>query len=104
MLELPFSYNWNNKLQCGAFTTLRLYNPTKHIVGTQVRISLKGQVVGEGVIAAVKPLLVDQINDFIAYIDTGYNAESCKEIIRKMYGNIDLSKTKMVLILVIKKG
>lgn len=31
MNTLNFSKNWNNKLDCKVFTTLRLHNPNKYL-------------------------------------------------------------------------
>lgn len=101
-LQLNFSYNWNNKLDCKAFTTLRLYNAVKHVPGTPVRITLKGDEKGRGHIAAVKPLRLAQINDYIGYLDTGYNGAETKKILSNMYPNSNWEVMMLVLILIVK--
>ena len=30
MKEIRFSYNWNNKLNCHSYTTIRIHNPSKY--------------------------------------------------------------------------
>lgn len=101
-MNLPFSTNWNNKLDCQAFTTLRLYQPSRHVVGQAVHITLKGESKGNAVIAAVKPLYLHQINDYIAYLDTGYNAIACQNLVKKMYPHINFNVQQLALILIVK--
>lgn len=41
--ELPtidFSYNWNGKLNCNSFTTIRLANPNKYQIGLDYLVKL----------------------------------------------------------------
>lgn len=102
METIPFSYNWNNKLDCKAFTTIRLYNPNKHFEGNQVNIWLKGGARGTGTIKAVKPFLLEKLNPFISYLDTGYSVEECRNIILKMYPSINFQTKQLALILIVK--
>jgi hypothetical protein len=102
MFDLNFSFNWNNKLDCNAFTSIRLYQPEKHFVGNQVNILLKGHNKGSGVLKGVKPMNLRQINDYIAYLDTGYDAEECKNILRRMYSKVDFESKLIVLLLIVK--
>lgn len=102
MLLLPFSYNWNNKLDCKAFTTIRIYNPTVHIPGTKVDPIFKGISKGIGKIMEVKPFHLANLNPYISYLDTGYSVEECKGIILKMYPKVDFNKKQLALILIVK--
>lgn len=88
MERLDFSHNWNRaKLDCQAFTTLRLSGRLE--VGQMVEIWLKKGIKGAAVVVDKKRLAnIDAINDWMAYLDTGYNAQECREIIRKMYPRI----------------
>jgi hypothetical protein len=85
--ELAFSYNWNNKLNCNCFTTLRLYSPAKHAVGSRFNVTLKGVHKGYAKIVSLRLITLNQINDFVARLDTGYSANECRDIIRTMYKN-----------------
>ena len=91
MNELSFSYNWNNKLDCKVFTTLRLNKWLK--VGDKIGILLKNAFKGYGTIVGKKVLSFDKINDWIAYLDTGYDAVECREILKKIYKNKDIDWT-----------
>lgn len=85
--QLKFTYNWNNKLDCVCFTTLRLSGNWEE--GMEVDVWLKGKdgwiAKGPAVILDKKTFHLNSINEFIARLDTGYSAEQCKTIVRKMY-------------------
>jgi hypothetical protein len=104
MEDLHFTYNWNNKLDCKAFTTIRIYNEGKHVPGVKLRIMLKRtENKGIGMIADVRPFLLQNMNPFISFLDTGYPVEQCKNIFLKMYPKIDFTKKKLALILIVKE-
>ena len=102
MIQIPFSYNWNNKLDCQAFTTIRIYQPQKHCAGVRVEPVLKGTSYGPATIMDVKPFMLDKLNSFIAYLDTGYSVEECRGIILRMYPKIDFTQKQLALILMVK--
>lgn len=105
MTDLIFSYNWNNKLYCKAFTTIRIKNEKKHAIGTEYKIKLhpKGvagtEELGIATIKDVKYFKIEKLNDFMSYIDTGYNKEECEKIMRRMYPKIDFEKADFSFIL-----
>jgi len=84
--KIDFSQNWNNKLNCKCFTTLRLKSE-KYKIGNVYEITLKGGTMFFAKIIAIKTLKIHQINDFIAAIDTGYSVEEMKRLIKTMYKN-----------------
>lgn len=103
---IRFSYNWNNKLSCKAFTTLRLDSP-KYEAGKVYDIYLeeKGKelnYLGRAKCVDKKTMYTTSINDFIAYLDTGYNADECRKIIARMYKK-DNPLMALVLLVWIKK-
>lgn len=102
MEDLKFSTNWNNKLDCKAFTTLRLPNQ-KYAIGKEFNITLNGVSKGTGVIHSIKLIAYQDINEYIARIDTGYSAKECKDILRKMYPNVDFTVQKLAFILIVKR-
>jgi hypothetical protein len=102
MLQIPFSQNWNNKLNCSAFTTIRLYNASKHQAGTPVLIVLKGATIAEGKIIAVKPFILASLNEYMAYLDTGYSRAETDKLIRTMYPTVDFTKKQLAFILIVK--
>ena len=89
---LKFSYNWNNKLNCKAFTTIRLHSPHQYRVGKRFTIDLKGEFKGEAEIKAIRTIEGEQLNEFTCFIDTGYSRLETLEILRRMYGTIDIER------------
>lgn len=87
--DLEFSSNFNNKLSCPCFSTLRVSG--RFSVGQRVRVCLKTKVMGYAVCRYRRQISFGAINDAMAFLDTGYNAEKCRSILFNMY------KGKMVL-------
>ncbi|MCK8495856.1 hypothetical protein M0L20_28580 [Spirosoma sp. RP8] len=85
--RLEFSYNWNKKLDCHSYTTLRLANPERYAIGRQFGIYLNGKHWHDAEVLDVKTLTLDQLNEWIARLDTGYSLDQCREIIQTMYKN-----------------
>lgn len=77
--ELDFTYNWNNKLNCRNFTTIRLHNPKKYYKGASLRITLQGRHKGYARIVDVKQFTLNQLNDYVSLLDIGYTAEEHKK-------------------------
>ncbi len=102
MRVISFSFNWNHKLDCDAFTTIRLFQPEKYVIGEQYEIQLKKVKQFEGVIIDVKKFMLKDLSNFIAYLDTGYSKENCASIIQTMYKKIDFTTTPLSLILIHK--
>jgi len=98
MNTIKFSYNWNNKLNCNCFTTIRIAN-NKYKVGETYDIYLKDKLLFKAQIIEIKPFRLDQINEFIARLDTGYSKQETTEIIKRMYKNPNVDKLNFYLIL-----
>jgi hypothetical protein len=88
---LAFSYNWNNKLNNKAFTSLRLHNDTKFQTGKQFRIILNGKMFGIAELREKRVLRFDQLNPFITFLDTGYGVEHTINLIKTMYKNKNIN-------------
>lgn len=85
MEKIKFSYNWNNKLSNKAFTTLRLHNTYKYQRGGRYEIELQGEVLGVATIVDIRKIKIACLNDFVAYLDTGYNAVDAVNLLQTMY-------------------
>ncbi len=96
METIRFTYNWNTrgkghpgKLDLKAFTTLRLKNENKYKVGELYRVVLEQgkEEINKGIfqIIDIRIFLLKNINHFVALIDTGYDIETCQNMIKKMY-------------------
>lgn len=106
MKRIDFSYNWNNKLLCKAFTTIRLHNPMRYTVGDVFGIYLNNRFMGEAVLKSKRTIRHDKLNEFVSYLDTGYNLEKMAGIFTNMYKNIDLSTAyfDLCLLVYVKKA
>lgn len=82
MKHLKFSNNWNNKLECRYFTTLRISK--KFEVNDRVIVTFKNKFKFARIME-VRKIRGQDLNNFICYLDTGYNLEATQSIIIKMY-------------------
>lgn len=83
---LEFSENWNNKLYCKCFSTIRMHNPEKYRLGNKFQVKLKGQTRPHpAVVRAVTPFYIGNLTEGMALIDTGYSKAQAQKIIRTMY-------------------
>jgi len=102
MKTLTFSYNWNNKLNCQAFTTIRL--SSKFEVGEKVKIIFKDKSLGYGQIIDIRGFYLKNLNDWLAMIDTGFSADECRQILKDMYKNKNVNwDTQILHSILIKK-
>lgn len=85
--KLTFSYNWNNKLNCLAFTTLRLRNDSKYQVGRAFEINCPDVNPAPVAVLQVKHLRLDQLSEGMCRVDTGYSKVETQKLIRTMYIN-----------------
>ena len=85
--RLDFEQNWNNKLNCGSFTAIRLHNPIKYCVGAVKNIYLDGRYKGDARILSVKPMRLEQVNLFVSKLDMGLPPEECIKEVKKLYKN-----------------
>ena len=84
MEEINFSYNWNNKLNCNAFTTFRMLNQ-KYRIGRIYKINLNRKFLFEAQIMDMRQILLEEITEIAAMIDTGLNRTSFIDLVKTMY-------------------
>ena len=102
MEKLEFSTNWNNKLDCKCFTTIRIYNPQKHFYGNKFEVFLQKKYKAKVEVLSVGVIKIKDLTDYICYLDTGYSKQETIEILKKMYPRIDF-KNQHLTILLLKK-
>lgn len=87
--RITFGYNWNGKLNCDYYTTIRLHNPKKWAVGDIKEVWLASGAKWEQIesveIIGVKTFRLEQLTDWMAYLDTGYSRANALKIFRNMY-------------------
>lgn len=89
MEHLNFSNNWNKKLDCDVFSTIRRWNPAVHYEGREVDIYDNSvnpaRYKGRGKYAIVSEFKLNQLKPAAAFLDTGYPLAETLNIIRTMY-------------------
>ena len=85
MNTLKFTSNWNNKLACPAFGTVRLDNEEKYGLGRRFQVWLNGRELGRARVVSYKRFHFDTLNDALAYLDTGHDAAYLRAVLGKMY-------------------
>lgn len=85
--RLEFEKNFNNKLNCDCFTTIRLHHPVKNAIGAIKQIYLKGVWKGNAKIMNASTITLGQINRTMSKLDTGLLPEECRRLIRNLYKN-----------------
>lgn len=84
---IEFSENWNRKLSCHFFTTIRLKNDKKFVLGQQYKIFLKGEYVITANLLQKIDCHLKQLPPVTCYLDTGYGKQETVEMLKKMYKN-----------------
>ncbi|MEZ4925554.1 MAG: hypothetical protein R3A50_04710 [Saprospiraceae bacterium] len=100
MNSLTFSYNWNNKLNCSYFTTLRLSG--RFQVGEWVLVYDKNKNLGRHRIEDKKRIKIKQLNSWICGLDSGYTVAETIRVLERMYPNQIKPETEIYLYLVRK--
>jgi len=85
--RLEFEENFNNKLNCTCFTTIRLHHPVRNAIGAVKHIYLKGVWKGDAKIMSCSTITLGQINRTMEKLDTGLLPDECRRLIRNLYKN-----------------
>ena len=86
MKDLNFSYNWNGKLDCDFFTTIRLSDYYK--INDEIFLQLKKIAFDTGKIVVKIETKIEKLTELVCLMDTGYDKKTTIEIIKKMYPGI----------------
>lgn len=85
---ISFSNNWNNKLTCNSFSTIRLIAQW-HKPGIIVNVNFQDMFAFRCTIMTVARIKASQLSNAACYLDTGYNKEETINILLKMYRHKD---------------
>lgn len=94
MDKLTFSTNWNKKLDCDSFTTIRANDNYK--VGNIYMVFHKRELKQVKIIDS-RNFLLDILNEWVCRLDTGYSREETINIIKKMYSAKEYDWSKKLL-------
>ena len=98
---IKFMHNWNNKLLCGLFTTIRSttgdkYHYYRKLVGEKFSVELKSQEVGTAKLIYVKEETFSEVHPLLLMLDTGYKSMTD---VKKLFGRFGIKPESRVLIL-----
>lgn len=104
---IRFQRNWNNKLSCNYFTTIRLPRENYKVDNTLKLMLHENGIyrdMGYVRIIEVKPIRPYQINDWMAFLDAGMSADKLREMFYFMYKDKvdDFEKTELVYMILEK--
>ena len=85
MKQIKFLKNWNKKLDCDYFTTIRLYDNLS--VQEEVEILLTGQVYRTGIVLKKSYFTIQNLPEMTAYLDAGLSKEELTKWMKQMYKN-----------------
>ena len=97
MEKLEFSTNWNNKLDCNCFSTIRLFDTRKHFKGNVFEVFLQKKTKGKALVLGTIITKLDKLTDYVTYLDTGYNKEETQAIFKKMFRRTNFEEQKIAL-------
>lgn len=98
---INFSSNWNNKLACKFFTTIRLKNDNKYAHNKVYTIHLQRKPLKRAEIIDIKHFTLNQLTEIIASLDTGYCLEETKTMLTQMYSkkvNVNTHPFSLILL------
>ncbi|MDW8345325.1 MAG: hypothetical protein RML94_00105 [Bacteroidia bacterium] len=96
--KITFTKNWNQKLQCDYFTTIRRY-PKK--IGQTYNIYLQDTFLFEAVVIDCQPITLNQLTHktYLCYLDTGMSPQDTVNLLQKMYPSNNDTMTLYVVLL-----
>lgn len=93
MKTLEFSYNWNRKLDCKSFSTVRIENPSKFILLDEYQIILKtkgnGPDINKGIarLQHISHFFLDKVSPAVSFLDANLNVFEFQKLVLQMYKN-----------------
>jgi len=88
---IKFSYNWNGKLDCPFFTTIRLYPYNNFSYGDTVNVERSYDKSDNNTSLAIivhkDTIRLKEIPECVFFTDTGYNKENSIRMFINMYKN-----------------
>ena len=99
MINLKFSKNWNQKLCCDVFTTIRYKSPCKigDIVSVKTKTS-KSEIISYAQILNVESFFLKDIPECVFAFDMGMSKDSGIKEIAKIYSQYNIHEIKFDII------
>lgn len=100
MARLYFQQNYNKKLDCNCFTTIRLDSDI-YYEGAMFDVFFKNEMYKKVIVRQVKRFTIDQLNEFMSAVDMGLTVPECVKVMKNMWAKeiIDWEKQKFAFVL-----
>lgn len=85
--RLKFTSNFNGKLGCRHFTTLRRWDETKFQLNYIYEVYLNDELLGTAQLIGIRKTQPSKLNEFVCRLDTGYGVEETQRMISKIYSS-----------------
>lgn len=102
MDKITFSTNWNNKLGCNVFTTIRLANKNKYFKGNVLELWLKQQRLQNVEVIEYVECYANELKEYLCYTDTGYSKNETLNILKAMY-KLDTVDSLRICVVLLRK-
>lgn len=93
MLTIKFRENFNNKLNCTYFTTIRECIPSKYHVGAIYKIYVGSLYLKKAVLLKATIVTLNQLDDVFLYMDSGCDRSQFMSVFRDFYPLSNLNST-----------
>ena len=90
---VKFDQNYNNKLSCEAFPTIRKTDNEKYVIGREYLIMLHDyhsqmfHEVGKAYLVAEQSFKPKELTDIMSYMDAGMGSESLLRLLTSLYSD-----------------
>ncbi len=91
MLSIKFRENFNNKLNCTYFTSIRDCEPSRFKVGAVYKVYIGNLFVKKAVLLKATLITLSQLDDVFLYMDSGCDRTQFMSVFQDFYPNFDLS-------------
>jgi len=91
--SIHFSYNWNNKLSCKSFSTVRLWNEKKYQLLDLFEVIVKQDAqhpkmsLGIARLQVINKFLLHKVTPGMTFIDTNLSVIDFQQLVKTMYKN-----------------
>lgn len=103
MKTIKFNLNWNCKLYCNCFSTIRPFNPEKYQLNETYEVLLNGTSLGQAQIVYMKDFPLAKITDAMSLVDIGYSAKYAVEVFADLYPHIENIGEKLFTYIILER-
>jgi hypothetical protein len=87
MLHTIFNKNWNNKLLCDCFGTIRVDDTYE--LHQEREIRYRNDVIGVAKVVALRSFPYSQLTNIVCFVDAGHDLRYMQTVFQKMHGPLD---------------